>query len=479
MPSARRAVNGHARLLLIITLSVAVLVGAACGGSSEAQPPSNLPPPPARENVSFLYQRLRSAAEVSKLGRAKVVVLGQQNGARAARLVHSTGAKAYRYVQTYWSPAGSTYDGLDIGKERSWTFCSRGSKTLVGRVDALGREWWFLDMNERSVHTYFAQKLAKLKAEGWDGVFFDRGFASLTGFDTEQAGIWNTVSTCTTDPVTRGATLADAYVGMTGEVANAGLELMFNYGVSPFDPQTPLRPDPKNPACGQRDFAACPRIDDAWEHATWILDEGVAHPQDQQWDDDFAANRANEQDPDHGGKTVGLITQNTLAGDTSKAAAYFEWARAKLFAIPTRGEHGRHRLCRDLGSLQPRGALPAARRHGIREAAKPEPAVDFVRAGVEDPLRLEPPVRLRDVRGERLAAEGPRAEAGAGRERMPLRERRLVRSAHRRQQVRRCGHAGSAGVEWASARLRGEALVATSAFTGHRSLRRETAFSRP
>ena len=46
------------------------------------------------------------------------------------------------------------------------------------------------------------------------------------------------VSTCTGQPVTPGATFADAYVGIMAIAKQAGVPLIINYGVSPFDPLT-------------------------------------------------------------------------------------------------------------------------------------------------------------------------------------------------------------------------------------------------
>ncbi|MEP6624499.1 MAG: hypothetical protein ABJC79_08650, partial [Acidimicrobiia bacterium] len=290
------------------------------------------PPATTAENPAFVYQKIAAGADLSKLGKVNIVVAARQNGAEAVKAIHAIGAKAYRYVQTYWFPAGVDYDGLDIGVHQDWAFCQNGSTPVVGRRQAGTKDLTFLDMNERAVHDFFAAQFARLRVEGWDGVFFDRGYASLTGIDTQRAGIWNRASTCTQAPVQPGATFADAYIGMMLEVRKAGMELMFNYGLSPFDSHTPLRPDSRSAACADPSAAACPRLSDAWSIANWVLDEGVAHRDDVAFLTDFAANRANEQDPAHGGRVIGLIT-STAVKDVSRESVFFAWSRVKLFAF--------------------------------------------------------------------------------------------------------------------------------------------------
>lgn len=334
-----------------MVVAFAALASTACGGgssragrsstssSSSTSTSSNhaatqSTPSVQPENVAFYYQGIRNVADVSKLGKVKIVVAGNQNGPTAAQAIHRTGAEAYRYVQTYWFPVGKAYDDLDIGQHRDWAYCKSGGQPLVGRTDAQGRAWWYLDMNERAVHEHFAALFQKLKAAGWDGVFFDRGQVALTGIEPQPAGIWDRSSTCTQQAVDPGATMSDAYVGMEGVAAEAGLQLMVNFGGSPFDPLVPMRPDPRDRACQREDWSQCSHLDDAWQHATWVADEAIAHPQDQQWNNDYQANQQNEQNPQHGGQVVGLITTGTLGGEHSRAGVYFEWARVKLFAIP-------------------------------------------------------------------------------------------------------------------------------------------------
>jgi hypothetical protein len=290
--------------------------------------------PSGRENVAFFYQQISPTANLSRLGDVQLVVAGvQRDGAAAAARIHAAGAQAYRYVQSYWFPKGLELDGLDIERERAWAFCTKGTAPTAGRTDASGHVWWFLDVNEKAVQDHFAAKFRALKAEGWDGVFLDRGYASLTGIDSEDYGVWSKVSTCTDQPVTRGATFADGYVALMRIAQAAGVEIVMNYGVSPFDPQTPMRPDSKNRSCAAQRWTRCPRLDDAWAVDPLVLDEAITHPRDRQWANDFAVNLANEQDPNHGGRVIGLLTTGNL-GKQDRQSVYYAWSRTKLFKIP-------------------------------------------------------------------------------------------------------------------------------------------------
>jgi hypothetical protein len=289
---------------------------------------------PGRENVAFFYQQIRREANLARLGAVKTIVAGiQSDPVGAAARIHETGAQAYRYVQSYWFPSTRPFDGLDLAAHPDWAFCQSGSTPKEGRTDSSGTRWWFLDMNEQAVHQWFLDTFRRLKAEGWDGVFFDRGYASLTGFDSENYSVWDKVSTCTGSPVQPGATFADSYVGLIEVAREAGMPVMMNYGVSPFDANTPLRPDPHDEACRRRDFARCPALPDAWDATTTVLDEAISHPKDKYWQEDFAANLQNEQDPQHGGRVVGILTTATL-GAQDRKNVYYGWSRVKLFAIP-------------------------------------------------------------------------------------------------------------------------------------------------
>jgi hypothetical protein len=296
------------RRVAIVLVSSLLLVASAASVSSASVAP-------ARENVSFFYQQVTSTTNMSRLGNVKLVVAGvQADDPAAAARIKATGAKAYRYVQSYWFPKDRTYDGLLIGSHPDWAFCASGSTPMAGRTDQFG-VWWFLDMNEQPVHQYFLSKFLALKAAGWDGVFLDRGWASLTSGDSYH--MWNRISTCTGQPVTPGATFANAYVGIMAVAKQAGIPLIINYGISPFDPHSPLRSDAWN----------------ALSSTGMVLDEAISHPRDSRWAADYAVNLQNEQNAQHRGHVIGLLTTATV-GTQNRQDVYYGWTRAKLFAIP-------------------------------------------------------------------------------------------------------------------------------------------------
>jgi hypothetical protein len=328
---------------VMIALAAALIL-AACGGSgdskaatpddttasSAATPTANGLTDPGRENIAFYYQRIRRGDDLTKLGTVSLVVTGKTAGRTAAVAIKQTGAEAYRGVQAYWFTTGDSYDGMEVERRPDWAFCLDGAQPLLARTVA-GDPWYFLDANEKGVRAAFAQRLQILKQQGWDGVFLDRGFAAMTGQDVTTSPAWNKTSTCTQDPVDPKATLSDAYVGMASEVKRAGLKLILNYGVSPFDARTPMRPDPRCVSAGRR---GCKTLHDVWPYVDGVLDEAVAHPRDVDWANDYRSNRLNEQNAKQGKIVVGLLTQGTMGGTHSREVAYFEWARVKLFVVP-------------------------------------------------------------------------------------------------------------------------------------------------
>ncbi len=335
------------RLRAGLPVAVALLL-AACGGSGSSDsasttttPPSTAPTPagvpsltvPGRENIAFYYQRITRTTDLGKLGSVSLVVTGKTAGRTAAVAIKKTGAQAYRGVQAYWFADGDSYDGLEVTKRMDWAFCESGTTPLVARTDARGVKWYFLDSNERAVRQAFAERLDVLRKQGWNGIFFDRGFAAMTGRDDVANPAWDKVSTCTQDPVEPEATLSDAYVGMASEVKKAGLDLILNYGTSPFDATVPMRPDPRDPKCQDKQ-KGCKTLEDVWRNVDGILDEAVAHPRDVNWANDFRSNSLNEQMAHQGKNVVGLLTQGTMGGQHSRDVAFYEWARVKLFVIP-------------------------------------------------------------------------------------------------------------------------------------------------
>jgi hypothetical protein len=289
---------------------------------------------PGRENIAFYYQRISRTTDLTKLGSVSLVVAGKTASRGAVIAIKGTGAKAYRGVQAYWFADGDSFDGLEVTKRMDWAFCTSGTTPLVARTDSHGVKWYFLDSNERAVRQAFADRVHTLRLQGWDGIFFDRGFAAMTGRDEVANDAWNKVSTCTEDPVAPDATLADAYVGMAAEVRQAGLDLIVNYGVSPFDPRIPMRPDPRDPGCAEKVPTDCRTLDDVWRYADGVLDEAIAHTEDTSFLPDLRANALNEKMAARGRPVVGLLTQGTMGGKHSRDTVYYEWARVKLFVIP-------------------------------------------------------------------------------------------------------------------------------------------------
>jgi hypothetical protein len=182
------------------------------------------------------------------------------------------------------------------------------------------------------VQLFLENQFKELKAAGWDGIFFDRGGVAL-GALPQDPEIWYKTSSCTERPVREGATFAQTWIDASGLVEKHGLDLIVNYGLSPFDPQHPMRPDPADENCIER-VQPCATLDDGWTYPTWILDEAPAHPKDQNWENDFQANRENERNAQHPRQVIGLITVGTLDFDLSRENVFFEWARTKLFDFP-------------------------------------------------------------------------------------------------------------------------------------------------
>jgi hypothetical protein len=308
---------------------------AASRASSTTAPATvRTPDTGTRENVAFFYQGIKPTTDFSRLGPASIIIAGKAAPAYTPNLIHRSGAKAYRGIQMYWFSTGTSYDGLEIPKRQDWAFCLQGAQPLLARTDSAHNPWVYVDGNERGVQQAFAQHLAELKAQGWDGVFFDRGFAAMTGIDDQPNPAWNKVSTCTGDPVSPNATMSDAYLALASQVRAAGLDVVVNYGMSPFDPRHPMRPDPRDPRCNPVANTTCTRLDDAWKATNWVLDEAIAHVEDLDWDADFRANQSNEVGAAAGRHVMGLITNSNLAGRQDRDTAVYAFARVKLFPIP-------------------------------------------------------------------------------------------------------------------------------------------------
>jgi hypothetical protein len=86
-------------------------------------------------------------------------------------------------------------------------------------------QWAYPDLNERGMHDAIMAYLAGLKADGYDGVFFDRGTVAMS-----LGAMPNQVSSCTSDPVTPGATYGQAYARIIADAHKLGLRVVVNYG---------------------------------------------------------------------------------------------------------------------------------------------------------------------------------------------------------------------------------------------------------
>lgn len=288
-----------------------------------------------KPTVAFWYEGIRNASTLAGLGKVDLIVTTQQPSTDKAAIaaIHQHGSQAFRYFQSYWYPAGASVDGLDMSKHMDFAFCESGSTPRVGKTQG-GHQFYFLDTNEIPARQFILGQLKKLHSEGYDGVFFDRGLASLTGSTAEHAGIWYKKSTCTSKPYKKNATFSDAYVSLFKLVHQAGLKLMLNYGYSPFDPNFRFRPDPTDPSCQADHFSTCRHVNSGMSDVDYFLDEGNAYARDIHWQEDFAANRANEQDPHFGGRVIVLITQVLLENHTGRANVYSAFAKVRLFNVP-------------------------------------------------------------------------------------------------------------------------------------------------
>lgn len=337
-------------LLALSLLAPLVLSVDGAGAATAPVTPVTSAPNPlnagggAVRNAALYYDGTTTLAGASraslraKLGNPGVVVTtpkSDEPGTVAA--IHSIGAKAYRYVQFYWAPNDAAYEGINLKLHPDWAFCGSGSTKLLGRTTSSGEKWYFIDANEKAVRARFRTMLASYKADGWDGVMFDRGEAA-TQDGTDAAGhpMWFRQSTCTGQKYKAGATFADAYVNMLGLAHATGLQAMVNNGKSPFDPFVGMRPNPRNAYCRAAKWARCTTLSDSWANLNLVLNETAAHPRDVAWSRDFAGNQLSETNRYHGRRTLALITTATLGGAArqTRANVFYQWSRVKLFNIP-------------------------------------------------------------------------------------------------------------------------------------------------
>jgi hypothetical protein len=174
------------------------------------------------------YQQIGPTDAAKFDGATGVVITTQRHTAEALAAIHSEGALAFSYLNMYWLPKGQVYDGVDLAQHPDWEFCGAHQTPLPGRTTGgAGHRvtWAYPDLNEAGMHSAVLAYLQGLKAEGYDGVFFDRGIVALRHGTLPRA-----VSTCTGDPVTPGATFADAYARIVRDARALGLHIVLNYG---------------------------------------------------------------------------------------------------------------------------------------------------------------------------------------------------------------------------------------------------------
>lgn len=359
---------------LLAALALALVVGGVGLGAQLLPPATDAPAAAApaatapsaadvtREggigNLVFWYRgsidlATASQADVRRtLGRPAIVVAQRGDDEPAVtEAIHRNGAKAYRYVQFFWTPTDRDYDGLDLGQHPEWAYCSRGDTPALGVRDSDGDSWAFLDANEQGVHEHFRAKFAAMKAAGWDGVFIDRGEAATTyAEDTEGHAVWARPSTCTDEPVRAGAAFSDAFVDMIGLAHEAGLRAIMNNGRPAFDPVIPMRPEPTDPDCRTRAWAACSHRNDVWRNVDLALAETATRPRDVLWDRTFAANRQAERSISYSRRAVALVT-TSAAGGTSRREMYYAWSRIKLFDLSVGINTGNDRCPGSTGTI--------------------------------------------------------------------------------------------------------------------------------
>ncbi len=183
-------------------------------------------------NWVWYYQRITPPDAVKFDGATAVVTTTQRDTATAIATIHSTGALAFSYVNAYWLPLGSIYDGVDLAQNPGWQFCNRAGVPMpAGRATGppgAQRLWLYPDLNERGMHSAMVAHLKGLKASGYDGVFFDRGVVAL-----RRGRMPDRISGCTANPVRPRATFAQAYARIVRDAHAIGLQVVLNYGSAP------------------------------------------------------------------------------------------------------------------------------------------------------------------------------------------------------------------------------------------------------
>jgi hypothetical protein len=252
-------------------------------------------------NWVWYYQVVQPSDGVKFAGARAVVVADQRSDAAAVTTIHNEGALAFRYLNIYWYPAGRTYEGIDISSHRDWEFCAVRSRPLLGRIQG-GVRWYSADLNERAMRAALLGYLRSLRAAGYDGVFFDHATDALG-----PGAMPHRVSTCTADPVKRGATYSDAFARIVRDAAAVGLRVVVNYGAS-----KPLR----------RDVSTA---------ADRILVETAPQRGASAFAAAFARDRSEDRAARGGTPRYVQELKTTRLGDRS--SAFLEWAEGALWRI--------------------------------------------------------------------------------------------------------------------------------------------------
>lgn len=359
MPSRTALLTRPWRSVTVVTIVAAIVLITGCDGAGSAEDDAAARNPVATDdggvsNVTFYYAGETPLAGTDagvlerELGHPAIVVTTPKSDEPGTvQAIHSIDSdestdgvqptKAYRYIQFFWAPDDEEYEGINLAANPGWAFCRDGNTPLLGRKTEGGNvKWHFIDTNEKAVRAKFLSILLGLKADGWDGVFFDRGEAA-TQYAEDAAGrpVWHRKSSCTGDPYEAGARFADSYVNMLGLAQLAGLDAMMNTGKSPFDPVMPLRPNPDDGDCRDRRWSRCSFISDTWNNLDLALNEAATKPKDQMWDRLFAGNNRSERSSAHGRRTVALITTSSLGGaaNQTRPNVFYAWSRIKLFNL--------------------------------------------------------------------------------------------------------------------------------------------------
>lgn len=324
-PRQRRLLAGGL-LVALAVVTAAVLMQARSSASGSTATPD------LRESVVFYYQRIDPVNDAAKFAGASAVVTSQQPDERqAAATIHAAGAKAFMYVNVYWLPWNQEYDGITLSRHPGWAFCRHGSRPLLGRSVA-GEPWYYLDLNERRARAAVMTYLAGLKADGFDGVFIDRGSPSLRG--APPSGLAWVRSSCTRHPVMPGRPRsANVFVDLLREVkTRLGLGIYINYG-HPFSGAR-LRPNPDDPGCRGRSHTPCRYLGDLWHWVNRVIDENANPPTLAGFAADYRENMASERGGSSPGRPARVIRE-IKSHSVDPGPVFYLWARTRLFRLAT------------------------------------------------------------------------------------------------------------------------------------------------